>query len=72
MAEFKGDWQSLVGFEVGEEGAEAIGGGREVRWELEEKQAEFAGLPDGLKCGYELGDICFAVLEALEVGDALR
>ena len=56
----------------GEEGGEALGVGLEVGWELEEEEAELAGLADGLQRGEELGYVVGAGGEAFEVRDALR
>ncbi len=49
-----------------------MGVGGEVGRELEEEQAELAGLAEGLERVDELGEVGVAVLEAFEVGDALR
>ena len=73
VAELEGDGWCSGGAEggCGEEGGEALGVGFEVGRELEEEEAEFAGLADGFECGDELGYVVGAVGEALEVRDAL-
>ena len=73
MAELRNaDRRGLGALKFEEEGAEEDGVCGEVRRELEEEQAEFAGFAEGLERVYELGEVGVAVLEALEVGDALR
>jgi hypothetical protein len=71
VAELEGDLQGFGGWKGGEEGGEESGVGGEVGWELEEEQAELAGLPEGFERFDELGEIGVAVLEPFEVGDAL-
>ena len=51
---------------------EARGVGLEVRRKLKEQRAEFAGLANRFEHGDEMGDVGFAVAQALEVRDALR
>jgi len=73
VAELEGDGRCSGGAECGcgEEGGEALGVGLEVGRELEEEEAELAGLTDWLERRDELGYVVGAVGETFEVGDAL-
>jgi len=74
VAELEGDGRGASDAESRsfEEGGEACPIGPEVRWKLEEDEAELAGLADGLKNREEEGDVIGAVGEPLDVGDTLR
>lgn len=73
MAELEGDGQGSGTVEGWgrEKIAEAFGIGLHIRRQLEEQEAEFSGLAHGFEDTSEIGDVGFAVVEPLDMGDAL-